>query len=135
MGSDRVLWVFFEDLSADLHTEVERIARFMGVGANDPAVIDAATRVSSFEFMGAKENAHHYDEHFTKSFVYEQMGIDPTKRQDVTKVHKGKVGSRRQLPGHIKARLDAKWDAVLKGPTGCSGYPELREQVRRMRKF
>ena len=40
---DDVLWIFFEDLAADLRGEVQRIARFMEIDA-DAALIDAAVR-------------------------------------------------------------------------------------------
>ena len=85
--------------------------------------------------MSSKENRHHYDEHFTKSHVYRQMGLDPKATQDVIKVNRGKVGSRQQLSGPLKARLLDKWRDVLATPTGCASYEAFAESVRRSRKF
>lgn len=130
-ANPNVLWVFFEDLSADLRGEVARVARFLGIAA-DAALLDAVVRVSSFEFMSAKANLHHYDEHFTKSHVYQQMGIDANATQAVAKVNRGKVGARNKLAPDLKARLEAKWTAVLAGPTGCASYEALCEQVRQL---
>lgn len=45
-----VLMVHFDDLKANLRAEVERIARFIGVDADD-ALLDAATRHSGFDHM------------------------------------------------------------------------------------
>ena len=127
-----VLWVLFEDLTADLRSEVVRIASFVGIDADD-ALIDDVVRVSSFAFMSAPENRHHYDESFTKSHVYRQMGLEVAQAQDVIKVNRGQVGSRRSLPASLKVRLAAKWDAVLAGPTGCANYDAFAEKVRRLR--
>ena len=83
--------------------------------------------------MSAPENRHHYNESFTKSHVYKQMGIDPKRTQDVIKVNRGTVGSQRTLPESLKLRLAAKWAAVLAGPTRCADYDAFAEEVRRSR--
>ena len=136
LNNDRVLWVFFEDLAADLRTEVARVARFMEIDA-DAARLDAACRVSSFEFMSDKANRHHYDDHYMKAFIYPAMGIDPARTQHVIKVRAGggKVGSRRAMSSALKVRLEAKWADVLAGPTGCATYADFAARVRRERKF
>ena len=126
---DDVLWLFFEDLASDLPGEVARIARFLDIEAT-PSLIENVVRVSSFESMAAKENRHHYDDHLLKGYVYPLMGIDPKQTQDVIKVRAGKTGSRRAMPQALRERLESKWAAILKGPTGCASYEAFCEQVR-----
>lgn len=137
LANENVLWVFFEDLASDLRTEVKRVARFMGIEADD-ALLDAAVKCSSFEAMSAKENRHHYDDHYMKAFIYPEMGIDPKSTQEVIKVRAGggKVGgSRRGMSAELRARLEAKWAAVLAGPTGCATYADFAARVRRERRY
>ena len=126
-----ILWIFFEDLAKDLRGEIERIARFMRLPVDDQ-LLDAAVRVSSFDFMAAKENRHHYDDHFVRSFVEPMMGLGADTPKEVTKVRAsgGKVGSKRSIPPAVRARLDDKWAAILATPTGCKSYRELYERVR-----
>ena len=126
-----VQWIFFEDLATDLRGEIERIARFLQLPVDDQ-LLDAAVRVSSFDFMAAAENRHHYDDHFVRSFVEPMMGLGADAPQEVTKVRAsgGKVGSRRSIPPGVRARLDDKWAAILATPTGCQSYRELYELVR-----
>ena len=113
------------------------MAAFLDIPA-DGALLDAVCRVSSFEFMAAAENRHHYDDHYLKSFIYPVMGIESGKTQEVIKVRAnggGRVGSRRAIPRALAARLEAKWQAVLSSPTGCADYEALCESVRRQRKL
>jgi hypothetical protein len=128
-----VLWVLFEDLKTDLRREVRRVASFLEMEADDE-LLDCVCRVSSFESMSARENAHHYDEHFTKSFVGPRMGIKPDTQQDVTKVRSdgGKVGSSKAISRGLINHLNAKWAAVLAKPTGCASYEQLCEKVREL---
>lgn len=134
-GRDDVLWIFFEDLATDLRSEVARIAKFIGIDAS-PDLLDAVVRVSSFDAMAAPENSHHYDDHFLRGFICPLMGMPLKAEQEVIKVRAkggGQVGSRRQMPDALRARLEGKWAQVLAGPTGCADYEALRENVRRAR--
>lgn len=131
-----VLWVFFEDLVADLPNEVKRIARFAGIDAT-PELIDAVVGVSSFESMSSAANKFHYDDHFIRSFIYPRMGIASDAQQEIIKVRTGggKVGSRKSIPHSLRQRLDDKWAAVLAKPTGCAGYDAFRERFKCERRY
>ena len=122
-----VLWIFFEDLANDLRGEVARVADFLGIPA-DNRLLDRVVKVSSFESMASSANRHHYDDHMLKAHIYPVMGIDPLTTQEVIKVRAGggKVGSRRQLPPALAARLEAKWEAVMRTATGCDSYASFR---------
>ena len=128
-----VLWVFFEDLLADLPGSVRRIAQWGGL-PSDEAAVQAACAVSSFEFMSAKENLHHFDDHFVRSHVIGKMGITPgAAPQHVAKVRKGggKAGaSRKGLPPAVRALLESKWKEQFAGPTGCADYEALRAAIK-----
>ena len=73
---ENVLWVFFEDLKEDLRGEVERIAKFMQIAYTEE-LIDLVTKQSSFDFMSAPENNHHFDDHFVFEKVKVRMGLSP----------------------------------------------------------
>jgi len=126
----RVLWVFFEDMKKDLRAEIKRVAAFLELPL-DAALLDEVAEKSSYRFMSAPENAHHYDDHFVRSKVLPQMGMPADAPQHTSKVRKGggKVGGRSEIPADVLERLRNKWDAVLTGPTGCATYDELKRSV------
>jgi len=127
-----VLFVFFEDLSTDLRAQVIRVAQFMGIDSNDEALITLATQRSGFEFMSAKENEHHFDDHFVRGHVALKMGLNPSVKTAVSKVRRdgGNVGSRKQLPPDIAEQLRKKWDTVVAAQTGCADYTALHERFK-----
>jgi len=125
-GQENVLWVFFEDLREDLRGNVAKIAEFMGVGADD-ALLELASKQSSFEFMSA--NASAFDSHFDFDAVKRRMGMAADAKFTVGKVRKGGgvVGGHKEgIPPHILARLDECWDKILADETGAASYAELR---------
>ena len=125
-----VLWVFFEDLRANLPAEVARVARFLQLPA-DEALLDSVVAMSSFEFMSDRRNASHFDDHFVRSHVLPKMGMSAD-RPYVSKVRKGggKVGTRTEVPASVRKLLDDKWRDTLAGPTGCATYDELRAAIK-----
>jgi hypothetical protein len=127
-AAPNVLWVFFEDLATDLRGQVERVAKFMGLEASDKELIDAAVRVSSFDFMSSQQHAHQFDDHFVRSHILPKMGLPADKPLRVSKVRRdgGKVGTRRKLPHAVSLSLRHKWQKVLAGPTGCADYEAFR---------
>ena len=129
-----VLWVFFEDLLADLPGSVRRIAEWGGL-PSDEAAVRAACAVSSFEFMSAEANVHHFDDHFVRAHVVGKMGIAPGSGAPphVAKVRRGggrAGGSRAGLPAGVRALLASKWREQLAAQTGCADYAALRAAIR-----
>jgi len=128
--NSNVLFVFYEDLIANLRVEVVRVASFMGLDPNDDALIKLTLERASFAFMSSKEQKHHFDEHFTRTFVLPKMALDPSTPTRVSKVREGggAVGSRRELPEDVAEQLHRKWADVIAKQTGCASYAALRER-------
>jgi len=126
--SPNVLWVFFEDLQKDLEKQILRVADFMGI--TDPTRISQALEKSTFAYMSAAENKHHFDDHFVFDHVKEKMGLKD-RSVGVSKVRMGggKVGGGKEIPDHIKECLNGRWTSILATPTGCANYNELREKL------
>jgi aryl sulfotransferase len=126
-----VLWVFYEDLLADLEREVRRVGAFMGVECTAELVATASER-SSFGFMSAKENAFHFDDHFVRGKILPKMGLPADTPIRVSKVRKGggKAGTRKSLPQKVRDTLLQRWADVLAGPTGCADYAAFRRSLR-----
>ena len=59
------------------------------------------------------------------------MGLQAGAPSRVSKVRKGggKVGTKSKIDPAIRRQLEAKWNAILTGPTGCATYAELRAQL------
>mmetsp|Transcript_34806 Transcript_34806/g.69373 ORF Transcript_34806/g.69373 Transcript_34806/m.69373 type:complete len:374 (-) Transcript_34806:393-1514(-) len=130
--SPNVLLVFYEDLKEDLQREVVRVAQFMGHDMSELEAIKQAIHRSSFAHMAARENAHHFDDHFVRSHTLPMMGLATDTPTRVSKVRKGggDVGSQRELPPAIAERLRTKWQSIMSKPTGCADYAALRERFR-----
>ena len=124
-----VLWVFFEDLRANLPAEVARVARFLQLPA-DEALLDSVVAMSSFEFMSDKRNANHFDDHFVRSHVLPKMGM-PADRPYVSKVRKG--GGKGARAPRCRRACASCWTTRARypaGPTGCATYDELRAAIK-----
>lgn len=122
-----VLWVFFEDLVDDLPGSVARISAWLGLPRTD-AQLARVCEVSSFAFMSADENKHHFDDHFVRGCIGPKMGLPPGEPVRVSKVRAGggKTGSRSALPPAITKLLNDKWRTQFAPATGCADYEELR---------
>jgi len=125
-----VQWVFFEDLIDDLPRSVRRLAQWLEIPCDD-ATLARVCEVSSFEFMSAPENAHHFDDHFVRRYALPRMGLPPDQKLAVSKVRSGggKKGSRAALSPAITASLHDKWRTEMEPETGCANYEELRASM------
>jgi hypothetical protein len=84
---------------------------------------------SSFKFMSAKENKHHFDDHFVRNACKPNMGLAEDSEVKIGKVRAsgGKAGKgRASIPPSVLAVLDQKWAEVMVPSTGCATYEELR---------
>jgi len=142
-----VLWVCFEDLKYDLETEVARVADFLGICHSDARdeLVRNATAKASLGAMSSAENVVHYDDHFVRSKILPRMRVPQHARHScgspeapnaapiITKVRAGGGRVGYALPPALRARLVAKWEAVIAHETGLRDYPHLRATLRRER--
>jgi len=111
----------FEEMKQDLRGVVERIAAFIGVDADD-ALLDLATRRSSFEFMSANKGP--FSEPWLRSRAEIVAAIPPN--GDSAKVRDGKVGDhRRELSSQTLARFDEIWAETIGAEFGYPTYQHL----------
>ena len=109
----------------NLHGVVERIAEFIEVEADD-ALIDLATRHSSFEFMSAHKGP--FSEPWLTAVSEIVAGLPPN--SDAAKVRKGRVGDYlHELSGGTTARLDEIWAETIGAEFGYPTYEDLREDL------
>jgi len=124
-----VLWVCFEDMKSDLRGSIRRIAAFLKIKCSEELLDIVASR-SSYKFMSLPAQKHHFDDHFVQRHVRPKMGLALT-TSSVSKVRAGggKVGGRSAIPRKVLKRLETKWTQILRKPTGCTSYAELRQKV------
>lgn len=94
MNPDQVLWVRYEDLKADPVSQVKRIARFIGVDADDDSLIERVVASSRFDIMKSRagsmshfyrkgvvgDSAQHFSsalhEEFQAELLEQMRGVD-----------------------------------------------------------
>ena len=87
---------------------------------------------SSFKFMSASENKHHFDDHFVRNACKPNMGLAEDSEVKIGKVRAtgGKAGGgRASIPLSVLTVLDQKWTEVMLPATGCATYEELRAKA------
>lgn len=128
--TDRVLFVFFEDMKEDLESQVRRVAKFISNDQHDftkDQIIKVATERSSFKFM--RENADHFNEQISKLTRNEACGLPKDAGMKKGKVASGNSGAGKALlDDELMALVDEKWKAVVTPATNCLSYSELRKQ-------
>ncbi len=116
----------FEEMKQDLRGVVERIAAFIGVDAGD-ALLDLATRRSSFEFMSANKGP--FSDPWLRSRAEIVAAIPPN--GDSAKVRDGKVGDHRhELSSQTLARFDEIWAETIGAEFGYPTYQHLVTDLR-----
>lgn len=117
-----VLILSFEDMKRDLAGTVRRVARFMGVDA-DQALLDLVIEQSSYEFMRAHERQ--FDDHLLREARDQACGLPPG--GVTTKVRAGRVGDHvRELPASVIETMDAMWREVIEARFGFRSYADMR---------
>lgn len=126
-----VLWLFYEDLVADLAAGVARIADFLRLGHDDPALQAVAAAQSSIDAMRAHPDK--YDEHMLKLARNEACGLPPRAGLDGRSAGKvragGAGGGRAALSPDTQEALRRRWAEVVLPATGYATYDELRRGV------
>ncbi|MCX7063591.1 MAG: sulfotransferase domain-containing protein [Proteobacteria bacterium] len=106
-----VLTLAYEHMRADLRGHVARIAAFMGITA-DRALLDLATRQSTFEYMALHKDQ--FADHI------------PDTPMRFHKVVNGQVGSHRlRVSAALGARIDAAWQHYVTPVLGFENYEAL----------
>ena len=125
--SENILFVFYEDLLANLEVVIEKIALFMNID------LDADLRAitlehTSFAFMRARSTQ--FDEHLMFDKCKGRMGLAPDVQTRTEKVNKGKrgAGDSELTPEHHR-QLEAAWQEVFGATTGVKSYQQLWEEL------
>ena len=125
--NDDILFVFYEDLLANLETVIEQIASFMNIE------LDAELRAitlehASFAFMKARSTQ--FDEHLVFNKCKGRMGLNTDVQNQAEKVNKGKrgAGGSEMTPEH-HSQLEAAWQEVFGAATGVQSYQQLWEEL------
>lgn len=127
---DTVLILTFEDLKRNLTREIERISRFLepDLPADKRTVlVETAYALSTYAYMSAHE------QQFNDNFVFErlkaQIGLPADAAQRATKVHRGSVGSRTDLPRTVSDMLETRWRNTVLPRLGVGSYESLVEDI------
>ena len=123
-----VLWITFEDLKDDLEGSIRKVAAFLEIEC-DAELLAVVKEKSSFAFMSAPENKHHFDDHFVRNACKPGMGLAEDSEVKVGKVRAGggRAGrGRAAIPASVLSVLESKWAEVIAPATGCADYAALR---------
>lgn len=127
---DTVLILTFEDLKRDLRREIERISRFFEPdlpAAKRADLVDKAHALSTYAYMSAHE------QQFNDNFVFErlkaQIGLPADAAQKATKVLRGTVGSRTDLPHTVHDMLETRWRNTVLPRLGVGSYESLVQDI------
>ena len=130
-----VLWLFYEDVVADLPRYVDVIADFLHLAGDDAAARAVAVQQGDINFMKLAENRSKYDEHMLKLARNEVCGLHPRAGLDgrsAGKVREGRVGDWAMvLSDATVAEMEKKWAEVMLPVAGYSNYDEFRSGVNR----
>ena len=116
-----VLLVSFEAMAASHRRSVARIAEFIGLPA-DEALVDVATRQSSFEYMS--RHKYPFIDHAMRERSERIAGIPA--HGDASKVRSGAVGAAKaELTPKIRRQLDRIWHDTIGSRFGFATYEDL----------
>ncbi len=116
------LWLFFEDIIADLPAATARVADFLGLGSDHPHV-PVAARQASIDFM--RSHGSQFDDNLVRRRRNAAIGLPPEAAS--TKVRSGRSGAgRRELAPAVVAVWNREWKRVVEPATGHASYAALR---------
>jgi Sulfotransferase domain len=120
-----VLFCCYEDMQRDLPGTVRRVARFMGLDA-DEDLLALTTQQASFDFM--RRHVTQFDDHPIQREMERAQGLSPGKPFE--KVRTGRIGDRgRELSPDTRALLDETWAREIAEPLGIRSCEELRAET------
>jgi hypothetical protein len=117
-----VMWLFFEDMVADLPGSVDRIAKFMGVELS-PEGRTNVLKNSTFEYMAAHKDKFKGEETFVAK-PFAELAWKP--QMGMVRPDGGKIGQGRQglHPGIVQL-LEGRWKEIVQPVTGYASYAEM----------
>ena len=128
-----VLCIFFEDLKADLESQVRKVNSFLGI-TNDEDTIKLSVEQSTFAFM--KENVNKFDDNFVFRKRKEAMGIGKGRdRPRVAKVRSGRIGGKMLLDEKVQDIIMKEWKDTLEDSFGFKDYEALKQAVYSLQGF
>lgn len=126
-----VLFLFFEDLKADLKGSVRKIAKFMSTKEHDftgEELINAVVEKSSFAFM--HEHKGQFDEKLSKLARNEACGLAPDAGLQYSKIRAGEAGGGKlKLSTELQEMISERWSKQMLPATGCASYDLVRQKV------
>ncbi|KAJ8599579.1 hypothetical protein CTAYLR_004680 [Chrysophaeum taylorii] len=122
---DRVLLVAFEDLKNDLRAEIRRIALFLGIPDN--GLVDRVHDLSSYAYMS--QHQRQFDDGFVFRRLKKQIGLPEDAEHKASKVRKGAVGGRKDLPPAVLEMLDTRWRNTVLPALGTPTYDDFLRDV------
>lgn len=123
-----VLFLCFEDMKADLETNLRIIADFMHIDLDDE-LLDITLKHASFGFM--KAHNRQFDDHLIREYRNEAMRLPP--HLVTTKVKNGTVGQHKdELSDELIATIDARWGMYIKPEYALENYDTLRDKIKVM---
>lgn len=127
---DSILVITFEDLKRDLALEVNRISCFLEpklAPEERTGIVAAATALSTYDYMS--KHQHQFNDGFVFGHVKDQIGLPDDATNLATKVHKGKIGSRSDIPPKVADMLRARWRNTVQASLGAATYEDLVRDI------
>eukprot|EP00924_Labyrinthula_sp_SR-Ha-C_P002477 snap_masked-scaffold_16-processed-gene-5.50-mRNA-1 protein AED:1.00 eAED:1.00 QI:0/-1/0/0/-1/1/1/0/306 len=131
---ENILFLFYEDMKEKPRENIEKIARFMGLGKLPEEEFnkrcDTAERMSSLEFM--KE----HKEKFThKEIMRRALENIPEARKTfegagAKLVRSGKTGDGKMIPDVVKELIAKTWKDLIEEKYGYTSYEEFRAKYK-----
>ena len=119
------LFLSYEDMKEDLPGTVQRVAAFIGIGAEAPAV-EIATQQAGFDFM--MRHGSRFDDHIIAEKRNAACGLPEDARS--SKLRSGQTGSHKQVMNQATHELlDRVWQETIGAALGYATYQELREAL------
>lgn len=117
---EKVLFLAYEHMKADLNGTIERVARFIGIEL-DPELAALTREHASLDYMLAHRDR--FDDALIRAMTEREI-LPPG--SDSAKVRAGQVGEHaKDLSAAVVARLDAKWREEITPALGFDDYEAL----------
>eukprot|EP00924_Labyrinthula_sp_SR-Ha-C_P002478 snap_masked-scaffold_16-processed-gene-5.52-mRNA-1 protein AED:1.00 eAED:1.00 QI:0/-1/0/0/-1/1/1/0/306 len=131
---ENVLFLFYEDMKEKPRENIEKIAKFMGLGELPEEEFkkrcDTAERMSSLEFM--KE---HKEQFSHKEVMMRVLSKNPELKANFQGaggklVRSGKSGEGEMIPDSVKQLISDAWEELVQKKYGYTSYEEFRAKYR-----
>lgn len=125
---DDVLLLCYELMREDRPGTIRRIARFIGIEADD-ALVELTLEHSSMDYMLA--HRHRYDDRLMRELSERRLGLP--EGSDSAKVRRGETGAhKRELTAAIRSELEQAWTEEIAARLGLADYDAFRAAMAAM---